>query len=139
MEQDSVAAAAAAAAAAATAVASSSHSPPDTLLTSDIASVDSNSNTKTHNFPSSESFASIPSIVSSSSSQSNEEESIELYRERFKALLEQYSLREQHFSTVAKSCDMEIQLMEGKLEQQKHITAQEVMKSQSLRAQVSSF
>lgn len=49
-------------------------------------------------------------------------------KEKFKSFLEQYELREKHFNCVVKSKDLELQLYDAKLEQQKQLTEQETMK-----------
>ncbi|RUS15291.1 myosin-like coiled-coil protein-domain-containing protein [Endogone sp. FLAS-F59071] len=60
-------------------------------------------------------------------------------KEKFKSFLEQYELREKHFNCVVKSKDLELQLYDAKLEQQKQLTEQETMKAEALRQQIAAF
>nr|CAG8485339.1 12030_t:CDS:10 [Entrophospora candida]CAG8535807.1 5496_t:CDS:10 [Entrophospora candida] len=53
--------------------------------------------------------------------------------------LEQYELREKHFNSVVRSKDLELQLYEAKLHQQKQLTDQEIVKVNSLKEQVENF
>ncbi|KAJ3029816.1 hypothetical protein HDV00_009428, partial [Rhizophlyctis rosea] len=63
----------------------------------------------------------------------------ELLKEKFKDFLEQYDLREKHFSKVMASKDIEIQLLKAKLEEEKKNSEGEERGTQSLKAQVASF
>ncbi|CAG8660952.1 2877_t:CDS:2, partial [Acaulospora colombiana] len=60
----------------------------------------------------------------------------ELLKDKFRSFLEQYELREKHFNSVIRSKDLELQLYEAKLQQQKQLTEQEVNKVTSLKGQV---
>jgi hypothetical protein len=49
-------------------------------------------------------------------------------KDKFRSFLEQYELREKHFKSVVRSKDLELQLYEAKLQQQKQLTEQEITK-----------
>ncbi len=49
-------------------------------------------------------------------------------KNKFRSFLEQYELREKHFNSVVRSKDLELQLYEAKLQQQKQLTDQETIK-----------
>lgn len=49
-------------------------------------------------------------------------------KDKFRSFLEQYELREKHFKSVVRSKDLELQLYEAKLQQQKQLTEQEMIK-----------
>ena len=49
-------------------------------------------------------------------------------KDKFRSFLEQYELREKHFNSVVRSKDLELQLYEAKLQQQKQLTEQETLK-----------
>jgi len=48
--------------------------------------------------------------------------------DKLRSLLEQYDLRETHFLSVVRSKDLELQLYDAKLEQQRQLTEQETTK-----------
>ncbi|CAG8780880.1 20625_t:CDS:2, partial [Racocetra persica] len=60
-------------------------------------------------------------------------------KDKFRSFLEQYELREKHFNSVVRSKDLELQLYEAKLQQQKQLTEQETVKVNSLKSQVETF
>ncbi|CAG8487361.1 2387_t:CDS:10 [Diversispora eburnea] len=60
----------------------------------------------------------------------------ELLKDKFRGFLEQYELREKHFNSVVRSKDLELQLYEAKLQQQKQLTEKEIIKVNSLKGQV---
>jgi len=49
-------------------------------------------------------------------------------KNKFRSFLEQYELREKHFNSVVRSKDLELQLYEAKLQQQKQLNDQETIK-----------
>ncbi|GET62971.1 alpha-taxilin, putative [Rhizophagus irregularis DAOM 181602=DAOM 197198] len=63
----------------------------------------------------------------------------EALKDKFRSFLEQYELREKHFKSVVRSKDLELQLYEAKLQQQKQLTEQEMIKINSLKEQVETF
>ncbi|CAG8457236.1 1032_t:CDS:10 [Ambispora leptoticha] len=63
----------------------------------------------------------------------------ELLKDKFRSFLEQYELREKHFNCVVRSKDLELQLYEAKLQQQRQITEEEIAKANSLKDQVDAF
>ncbi|CAJ0749449.1 15789_t:CDS:10, partial [Entrophospora sp. SA101] len=63
----------------------------------------------------------------------------EMLKDKFRSFLEQYELREKHFNSVVRSKDLELQLYEAKLHQQKQLTDQEIVKVNSLKEQVENF
>ncbi|TPX42059.1 hypothetical protein SeLEV6574_g05780 [Synchytrium endobioticum] len=60
-------------------------------------------------------------------------------KDKFATFIEQYEIRERHFQAVIKSRQLELQLAEVKLEQQKHLLQQEELKVDSMKAQLASF
>ncbi|KAF9276339.1 hypothetical protein BGZ68_010080 [Mortierella alpina] len=62
-----------------------------------------------------------------------------MLRDKFQGFLEQYDVREKHFNSVVKSKDLELQLAQAKLEQQKQIAQQEAAKVELLKSQLSAF
>ncbi|CAG8569741.1 3639_t:CDS:10 [Funneliformis caledonium] len=66
-------------------------------------------------------------------------EDSELLKDKFRSFLEQYELREKHFDSVVRSKNLELQLYEAKLQQQKQLTDQETIKVNSLKEQVETF
>ncbi|RKP10934.1 Taxilin family, partial [Thamnocephalis sphaerospora] len=60
-------------------------------------------------------------------------------REKLRGFLEQYELREKHFNCVMRSKDLELQLFEARLAQQRQLAEQEGSKNTSLRNQVATF
>ncbi|TPX67405.1 hypothetical protein SpCBS45565_g03821 [Spizellomyces sp. 'palustris'] len=66
-------------------------------------------------------------------------EDSEMLKDKFKSFLEQYELREKHYNSMVKSREIEIQLLEAKLEQQRRATEEESIKGTALKAQVGSF
>ncbi|KND04547.1 uncharacterized protein SPPG_00272 [Spizellomyces punctatus DAOM BR117] len=66
-------------------------------------------------------------------------EDSEMLKDKFKSFLEQYELREKHYNSMVKSREIEIQLLEAKLEQQRRATEEETIKGTALKAQVASF
>ncbi|KAG9293690.1 hypothetical protein G9A89_019027 [Geosiphon pyriformis] len=63
----------------------------------------------------------------------------EMLKDKFRSFLEQYELREKHYNCVVRSKDLELQLYEAKLQQQRQLTDQEVVKASSLQEQVNAF
>lgn len=57
-------------------------------------------------------------------------------REKLANFAEQYEIREQHFLTQLKTKDLERQLLEAKLKQQTEIAAQEALKAQAYKEQI---
>jgi len=55
----------------------------------------------------------------------------ELLREKLKNFAEQYQIREKHFETQLKTKDLELQLLEAKVNQLTQIAAQEAVKAKS--------
>ncbi|CAO3567652.1 unnamed protein product [Mortierella alpina] len=62
-----------------------------------------------------------------------------MLRDKFQGFLEQYDVREKHFNSVVKSKDLELQLAQAKLEQQKQIAQQEAAKVELLKSQLNAF
>eukprot|EP01112_Ceratiomyxa_fruticulosa_P006757 TRINITY_DN1763_c0_g1_i4.p1 TRINITY_DN1763_c0_g1~~TRINITY_DN1763_c0_g1_i4.p1 ORF type:complete len:349 (+),score=85.39 TRINITY_DN1763_c0_g1_i4:243-1289(+) len=60
----------------------------------------------------------------------------ETLREKLRAFVEQYEIREQHFGTQLKAKELEGQLLEAKLKQQLELTMQEALKAQSYKEQL---
>lgn len=60
----------------------------------------------------------------------------DMLREKLKNFAEQYEIREQHFLTQLKTKDLERQLLEAKLKQQMEIAAQEALKAQAYKEQI---
>ncbi|KAI8814594.1 myosin-like coiled-coil protein-domain-containing protein [Cladochytrium replicatum] len=63
----------------------------------------------------------------------------ELLKEKFKELLEQYDIRERHFQSAMQNKDLELQLREAKLEQQRQISEQEALRNAAFKSQIASF
>ncbi|KAI8920151.1 myosin-like coiled-coil protein-domain-containing protein [Powellomyces hirtus] len=63
----------------------------------------------------------------------------EMLKDKFKDFLEQYELREKHYNQMVKSREIEIQLLEAKLEQQRRVNGDENIKIAAMKGQVSSF
>ncbi|KAI8808601.1 myosin-like coiled-coil protein-domain-containing protein [Cladochytrium replicatum] len=63
----------------------------------------------------------------------------ELLKEKFKEFLEQYDIRERHFQSAMQNKDLEVQLREAKLEQQRQISEQEALRNAAFKSQIASF
>lgn len=61
------------------------------------------------------------------------------FREKFKSFVDQYELRELHFSSLLRSKDLELQYHIAKLEQHRRDKEMESNKSHQLTRQVSNF
>lgn len=59
--------------------------------------------------------------------------------EKFQGFLEQYEVREKHFNSVVRSKDLELQLAQAKLEQQRQVAQQESAKVELLKSQLNAF
>ncbi|KAF9359971.1 hypothetical protein BGX26_010899 [Mortierella sp. AD094] len=67
------------------------------------------------------------------------DENDSLLRDKFQGFLEQYDVREKHFNSVVKSKDLELELAQAKLEQQRKLAQQETAKVELLKSQLSAF
>ncbi|KAF8935483.1 hypothetical protein BGZ58_004976 [Dissophora ornata] len=67
------------------------------------------------------------------------DENDSLLRDKFQGFLEQYDVREKHFNSVVKSKDLELQLAQAKLEQQRQIAQNETNKVELLKSQLNAF
>ncbi|KAL8826223.1 MAG: hypothetical protein Q9191_003934 [Dirinaria sp. TL-2023a] len=63
----------------------------------------------------------------------------ELFRQKFKSFIEQYELRELHFQSLMRTKECEVQYNLARYEQQRKEAENQVKKSQTLTAQVSTF
>jgi Myosin-like coiled-coil protein len=61
------------------------------------------------------------------------------FRQKFKSFVDQYELRELHFTSILRSKDLEIQYHKARLEQQRKVQEMESSKSNQLTRQVSTF
>lgn len=61
------------------------------------------------------------------------------FRQRFKSFVEQYELRELHFSSLMRTKECEIQLSQSRAEEQRKRAEIEATKSRQLSGQVSTF
>ncbi|KAG0311747.1 hypothetical protein BGZ99_009935 [Dissophora globulifera] len=62
-----------------------------------------------------------------------------LLRDKFQGFLEQYDVRERHFNSVVKSKDLELELAQAKLAQQRQVAEQEANKVGLLKSQLNAF
>ncbi|KAG0023753.1 hypothetical protein BGZ80_008230 [Entomortierella chlamydospora] len=67
------------------------------------------------------------------------DENDSLLRDKFQGFLEQYDIREKHFNSVVRSKDLELELAQAKLEQQRKLAQQETAKVELLKSQLSAF
>ncbi|KAI9098678.1 myosin-like coiled-coil protein-domain-containing protein [Phlyctochytrium arcticum] len=63
----------------------------------------------------------------------------EMLKDKFKKFLEQYTLREKHYTSCTKSLHLEIQLLEAKLDACRHALSEETNKTAGLRHQIGGF
>ena len=63
----------------------------------------------------------------------------ELFRQRFKSLIDQYELRELHFHSLMRTKELEVQYHMARYERERKNAEQEMMKSRALNAQVLTF
>ncbi|KAF9138211.1 hypothetical protein BG015_002461 [Linnemannia schmuckeri] len=59
-----------------------------------------------------------------------------LLQEKLQGFIEQYDLREKHFSSVVKAKDLELQLAQAKLDRQKRASQEEIVKLDLLKSQL---
>ncbi|RKF56536.1 Alpha-taxilin [Erysiphe neolycopersici] len=63
----------------------------------------------------------------------------ELFRQRFKSLIEQYELRELHFHSLLRTKELEVQVSMGRYDREKKQAEAEVTRSRALNSQVLTF
>ncbi|KKA26615.1 hypothetical protein TD95_003422 [Thielaviopsis punctulata] len=63
----------------------------------------------------------------------------ELFKHRFKTMIEQYELRDLHFQAQMRTKEMEVQMHLARLEQQRKMTEVEMIRTRSLQAQVNNL
>ncbi|RFU34636.1 hypothetical protein B7463_g1721, partial [Scytalidium lignicola] len=63
----------------------------------------------------------------------------ELFKQRFKSLIEQYDLRELHFHSLLRTKELEVQYNMARYERERKAAEQEVARSRALNAQVLTF
>ncbi|KAH8149067.1 uncharacterized protein LAJ45_07043 [Morchella importuna] len=66
-------------------------------------------------------------------------EADELFKAKFKSLVDQYELRELHFTSLLKTKELEVQWNLSRYEQQKKLAEQESLRAKALHQQVSTF
>ncbi|KAI9742231.1 MAG: hypothetical protein M1818_004131 [Claussenomyces sp. TS43310] len=63
----------------------------------------------------------------------------ELFRQRFKSLIDQYELRELHFHSLMRTKELEVQYNMARYERERKVAEQELSRSRALNAQVLTF
>ncbi|KAI1002284.1 hypothetical protein K3495_g5917 [Podosphaera aphanis] len=63
----------------------------------------------------------------------------ELFRQRFKSLIEQYELRELHFHSLLRTKELEVQVSMGRYDREKKLAEAEIARSRALNSQVLTF
>merc|ERR1711964_639216 len=63
----------------------------------------------------------------------------ELFKQRFKSLIDQYELRELHFHSLLRSKELEVQYNMARFDRERKLAEAEVSRSQTLNSQVLTF